>query len=117
MSSLERLLAAKEIAICCGSGGVGKTTTAAAAAAMASATSSSKTPKAPFARAAASFTVPRPRMSERWRRIPETGKFSTARCVWAPQRAPTGTRTSPIESRSIRKPPCVSGLEATADGP
>ena len=36
MSSLERLLAAKEIAICCGSGGVGKTTTAAAAAAMAS---------------------------------------------------------------------------------
>jgi anion-transporting ArsA/GET3 family ATPase len=33
--SLERLLAAKEIAICCGSGGVGKTTTAAAAAAMA----------------------------------------------------------------------------------
>jgi len=33
--SLERLLAAKEIAICCGAGGVGKTTTAAAAAAMA----------------------------------------------------------------------------------
>ena len=35
MSSLERLLAAKEVAICCGAGGVGKTTTAAAAAAMA----------------------------------------------------------------------------------
>ncbi len=35
MSSLEQLLAAKEIAICCGAGGVGKTTTAAAAAAMA----------------------------------------------------------------------------------
>jgi anion-transporting ArsA/GET3 family ATPase len=34
-SSLEQLLAAKEIAICCGAGGVGKTTTAAAAAAMA----------------------------------------------------------------------------------
>src|SRR3954469_1192649 len=33
--SLEHLLAAKEIAISCGSGGVGKTTTAAAAAAMA----------------------------------------------------------------------------------
>ena len=33
--SLEQLLAAKEIAICCGAGGVGKTTTAAAAAAMA----------------------------------------------------------------------------------
>jgi len=36
LSTLERLLAAKEIAVCCGSGGVGKTTTAAAAAAMAS---------------------------------------------------------------------------------
>jgi anion-transporting ArsA/GET3 family ATPase len=35
--SLEHLLAAKEIAIICGSGGVGKTTTAAAAAAMAAA--------------------------------------------------------------------------------
>jgi anion-transporting ArsA/GET3 family ATPase len=36
-SSLEPLLAAKEIVICCGSGGVGKTTTAATAAAMAAA--------------------------------------------------------------------------------
>src|SRR5436305_2746743 len=34
-ASLEQLLAAKEIVISCGSGGVGKTTTAAAAAAMA----------------------------------------------------------------------------------
>jgi anion-transporting ArsA/GET3 family ATPase len=33
--SIEQLLAAKEIVIHCGSGGVGKTTTAAAAAAMA----------------------------------------------------------------------------------
>jgi len=33
--SLEQLLAAKEILVCCGSGGVGKTSTAAAAAAMA----------------------------------------------------------------------------------
>jgi anion-transporting ArsA/GET3 family ATPase len=37
VTSLESLLAAKEIVICCGSGGVGKTTTAAAAAAMAAA--------------------------------------------------------------------------------
>jgi anion-transporting ArsA/GET3 family ATPase len=36
-TSLEPLLAAKEIVICCGSGGVGKTTIAAAAAAMAAA--------------------------------------------------------------------------------
>jgi anion-transporting ArsA/GET3 family ATPase len=35
--SLEALMASKEIAITCGSGGVGKTTTAAAAAAMAAA--------------------------------------------------------------------------------
>src|SRR3546814_7950481 len=36
-STLEQLLAAKEIVICCGSGGAGKTTTAAAAGAMAAA--------------------------------------------------------------------------------
>ncbi|HEX5367349.1 MAG TPA: ArsA-related P-loop ATPase [Acidimicrobiales bacterium] len=36
-TSLEPLMAAKEIVICCGSGGVGKTTTAAAVAAMAAA--------------------------------------------------------------------------------
>jgi anion-transporting ArsA/GET3 family ATPase len=36
-TSLEHLVAAKEIVICCGSGGVGKTTTAAAVAAMATA--------------------------------------------------------------------------------
>jgi anion-transporting ArsA/GET3 family ATPase len=36
-TSIEPLLATKEIVICCGSGGVGKTTTAAAAAAMAAA--------------------------------------------------------------------------------
>jgi hypothetical protein len=35
--SLEQLLAAKEIVLSCGSGGVGKTTTAAAAGAMAAA--------------------------------------------------------------------------------
>ena len=35
VGTLEQLLAAREIAISCGSGGVGKTTTAAAAAAMA----------------------------------------------------------------------------------
>jgi hypothetical protein len=35
-------------------------------------------------------------------RSPEIGKFSTARCVWAPQRALAGTCTSPIVSRSMR---------------
>ena len=33
---------------------------------------------------------------------PEIGKFSTARWVWAPHLASAGTRTSPIESCSIR---------------
>src|SRR5918997_35066 len=41
--SLEQLLAAKEIAICCGAGGVGKTTTAAAAAAMSAVSLGAKT--------------------------------------------------------------------------
>ena len=34
--------------------------------------------------------------------VPEIGKFSTARCVWACHLAALGTRTSPIESCSIR---------------
>src|SRR5579884_2674451 len=41
-ATVDQLLAAKEIAICCGSGGVGKTTTAAAAAAMAAVRHGSK---------------------------------------------------------------------------
>ena len=40
---------------------------------------------------------------------PETGKFSTARCVCAPQRAAAGTRTSPMVSCSIRYSSCVVG--------
>ncbi len=35
-------------------------------------------------------------------RCPLTGKFSTARWVWARHLAATGTRTSPIESCSVR---------------
>jgi hypothetical protein len=35
-------------------------------------------------------------------RHPDTGKFSTARCVCAPHRAQNGTATSPIESCSMR---------------
>ncbi|MDQ3979338.1 MAG: AAA family ATPase [Actinomycetota bacterium] len=41
--TVEQLLAAKEIAVCCGSGGVGKTTTAAAMAAMSAVALGSKT--------------------------------------------------------------------------
>jgi hypothetical protein len=39
---------------------------------------------------------------ERSSRSPEIGKFSTARCVWARHLAFAGTRTSPIESVSMR---------------
>jgi hypothetical protein len=35
---------------------------------------------------------------------PETGKFSTARCVCAPQSASAGTCSSPMLSCSMRKP-------------
>ena len=42
------------------------------------------------------------RISARSTGRPEIGKFSTARCVCAPQQASTGTRTSPIESCSTR---------------
>ena len=37
----------------------------------------------------------------------EIGKFSTARWVEAPYSAPLGTRTSPIESLSIRYPTLI----------
>ena len=36
--------------------------------------------------------------------VPEIGKFSTARCVWACHLAALGTRTSPMESCSMRYP-------------
>jgi len=35
--------------------------------------------------------------------VPLIGKFSTARWVWARHNAVRGTRTSPMESRSMRK--------------
>ena len=38
---------------------------------------------------------------------PETGKFKTARCVLAPQRAFAGTSISPIVSRSTRFSPVL----------
>src|SRR5262249_19455529 len=47
-------------------------------------------------------------ISRRSRRVPEIGKFSTARCVLAPHFAHSGTRTSPIESCSTRYARCVA---------
>ena len=55
-----------------------------------------------FTRAAAALTGPGRARSARGMVSPEIGKFSTARAVWAPHRASAGTRTSPIESCSMR---------------
>ena len=41
-------------------------------------------------------------ISSRSMGVPEIGKFSTARCVWARHFAQAGTRTSPMESCSMR---------------
>ena len=41
-------------------------------------------------------------MKMRGKRKSLMGKFSTARCVWAPYSASTGTLTSPMVSRSVR---------------
>ena len=75
--------------------------TSVAACWRASAVPASMTPNRPFTTAAAALMAARAAISERSIRTPEMGKFSTARCVWAPQRAAAGTRTSPIESCSI----------------
>ena len=76
--------------------------TSAAASAIARATSGSSTPSASFASAAARFTSPSACRNTRGKRSPLIGKFSTARCVDAPQSASAGTCISPSESRSMR---------------
>ncbi len=77
--------------------------TASAAAMIASARSPSMTPNSRLARAAAFFTCARALMCSDSRRLPEIGKFSTARWVWARYSASFGTRTSPMVSCSMRK--------------
>jgi hypothetical protein len=59
--------------------------TSSAAATMASAVSWSTSPRSRFACAAAFFTTPSARTNRRPKPIPEMGKFSIARWVWAPQ--------------------------------
>jgi hypothetical protein len=80
--------------------------TSSAAAAIASATGPSSTPMSLLTRAAAALTSPSARICARSSPRPEIGKFSTARWVWARHSASAGTCTSPIVSRSIRKPLC-----------
>src|SRR5688500_16601827 len=62
----------------------------------------SNNPSSLFAFAAAHLIRPSASMNRRGNRRPDTGKFSTARCVCAPQYASAGTRTSPMESFSTR---------------
>lgn len=76
--------------------------TSPAASWIASAMSLSSTPSRAFTFAAAPLMRARASMWARSMRWPETGKFSTARWVWARHLAPAGTRTSPMESCSMR---------------
>src|SRR4051812_16763352 len=69
---------------------------------MASATSLSSTFSLALATAAEPFRPARALIRADSTRSPEMGKFSTARWVWACHLARAGTRTSPIESCSIR---------------
>ena len=71
---------------------------------MASTLVFSRRPRRPLTVAQADLSRPRARICARSRPLPETGKFSTARWVWARQSASTGTRTSPMVSCSIRNP-------------
>jgi len=61
-----------------------------------------RSPRSAFTRAAASFTRTVASTNAGWARSPEMGKFFTARAVWAPYIARTGTSTSPSVSRSTR---------------
>src|SRR3954447_25161413 len=78
--------------------------TAAAASAMAAAASASRTPRSALTVAAAPLIAASAPMSSRSMGVPERGKFSTARGVWARHLAHSGTRTSPMESCSMRYP-------------
>ena len=77
--------------------------TSAAAATMAAATSASSRPSSALAVAAALLISASARMNPRGIGRPLIGKFSTARCVWAPHSAQAGTFSSPMLSRSMRK--------------
>ena len=77
-------------------------TTSAATSAIAAAFASSSRPRLARTRAPAPLINASPAMSSRSIGWPEIGKFSTARWVCARHFAAAGTRTSPIESFSMR---------------
>src|SRR5919108_603541 len=78
--------------------------TSTAAAEMASAIWGSSTPSSALTRAPAPLMRASAAISARSIGWPETGKFSTARCVCAAHLAWAGTRTSPMVSCSTRYP-------------
>src|SRR5271169_4296933 len=69
---------------------------------MAVATTRGKSPSSAFAPAAECLISANARMKARGMRRPVGGKFSTARCVWAPHNALAGTSSDPKLSRSTR---------------
>src|SRR5674536_331591 len=66
------------------------------------------TPSSALTAAAAPLIAASALISDRSIRSPETGKFSTARWVCARHLAAAGTRTSPMESCSIRNSSCAT---------
>ena len=76
--------------------------TRSAAARIALARALGMAPRFALASAQAALTRPSARRKARGMRQPETGKLSTARWVWMPQRASTGRASSPRLSFSMR---------------
>ena len=76
--------------------------TSEAASWMAFAMSLSITPSRPLTVALTPLIAASAAIRRRSMRSPEIGKLSTARWVWAPHRASSGTRTSPMVSCSTR---------------
>jgi hypothetical protein len=76
--------------------------TSAAAVVIASAVSCGSTPREALTAAAAPLMAASAPISSRSMGVPEMGKFSTARWVCARHFAQAGTRTSPMESCSMR---------------
>ncbi len=131
--SLEQLLAAKEIVIHCGSGGVGKTTTAAAVAAMAAVHHGRQGARAHRRPGQAPGQRPRPRgvrqrrdprartrpsSTPAWspaascgRRCSTRSSRGTTSCAATPPTRPPATRSSP--TRSTRTSPAASSRATT----
>ena len=90
--------------------------TSSAARSMSSQRRASSTPRARFVRAAAFFTTPSACTKLGAKRSPPMRKFSSKRCVCAPQYRSAGTAMRPMESLSQRVP-VASVVIVTASAP